>query len=88
MGAEVFVHPGAMNDSDHVGAGTRIWAFAHVMEGAVVGKDCNIGEHCFIEKGAELGLRLLGALPLDPELVPLRGHPGFAAVWERITEPR
>jgi acetyltransferase-like isoleucine patch superfamily enzyme len=28
------------------------------MEGARVGADCNIGEHCFIEKGAVLGDRV------------------------------
>jgi UDP-2-acetamido-3-amino-2,3-dideoxy-glucuronate N-acetyltransferase len=56
--AGVFVHPLALCDSDMVGAGTRIWAFAHVMAGAVVGRDCNIGEHAFVETGAKLGDRV------------------------------
>ena len=55
MANEVFVHPKAINESEQVGEGTRIWAFAHVMRGAVVGKDCNIGGHAFIESGAILG---------------------------------
>ena len=55
MGSKVFVHPKGINESEQVGDGSRIWAFAHVMSGAVVGKDCNIGDHAFIESGAVLG---------------------------------
>lgn len=55
MTADVFVHPSALNESTSVGRGTRIWAFAHVMRGAVVGGDCNIGDHSFIEGGAVVG---------------------------------
>ncbi|MEK6677557.1 MAG: acyltransferase [Planctomycetota bacterium] len=50
-----FVHPTALCESDSVGDGTRIWAFAHVLQGAVVGKNCNIGDHAFVEGGATLG---------------------------------
>jgi UDP-2-acetamido-3-amino-2,3-dideoxy-glucuronate N-acetyltransferase len=39
----------------HLGARTRVWPFAHVQCGAIVGMDCNLGEHVFIEKGAEVG---------------------------------
>lgn len=38
-----------------MGAGTRVWAFSHVMKGARVGRDCNIGDHCFLESGAVVG---------------------------------
>lgn len=55
MAGDVYVHPTALNESDSVGVGTRIWAFAHVMKGAVVGERCNIGDHAFIETGAVLG---------------------------------
>lgn len=55
MAADFFVHPLALNESSNVGAGTRIWAFAHVMKDAVVGPECNIGDHAFIESGAVLG---------------------------------
>ena len=41
-------HPSALVESDKIGSGTRIWAFAHILEGAVIGKDCNIGDHCYI----------------------------------------
>ena len=50
-----FVHEKALCESSDIGAGTRVWAFAHVMKGAKVGEDCNIGDHAFIESGAVLG---------------------------------
>ena len=51
----VFVHPQGLAESDRIGAGTRIWAFAHVMRGAEVGERCNVGGHAFIETGAIVG---------------------------------
>jgi UDP-2-acetamido-3-amino-2,3-dideoxy-glucuronate N-acetyltransferase len=56
--APPFVHPLALCESKTVGAGTQIWAFAHIMAGAVVGRDCNIGGHAFIEAGARIGDRV------------------------------
>ncbi len=50
-----FVHPLAIIDTDEIGDRTRIWAYAHVMKGAFVGSDCNVGEHAFIEGGATVG---------------------------------
>lgn len=50
-----FVHEKALCESSDVGAGTRVWAFAHVMKGAKVGEDCNLCDHSFIESGAVLG---------------------------------
>ncbi len=54
----LFVHPMGLCESTSVGPGTRVWAFAHVMEGAVVGADCNICDHAFVERGARLGDRV------------------------------
>ncbi|MBV9126264.1 MAG: N-acetyltransferase [Planctomycetes bacterium] len=53
-----FLHPRALCECETVGAGTRIWAFAHVMAGAQVGAECNIGEGSFVEAGAILGDRV------------------------------
>jgi len=58
MAAEIFIHPQALVESVEIGAGTRVWAFAHVMAGAIVGADCNIGDHAFIEGGAVVGNRV------------------------------
>jgi UDP-2-acetamido-3-amino-2,3-dideoxy-glucuronate N-acetyltransferase len=53
--ARFFAHPKALIDTDKIGDRTRVWAFAHILKGAEVGSDCNIGEHAFIEGGASLG---------------------------------
>lgn len=50
-----FVHPQALVETEAIGEGTRIWAFAHVMNGAVVGKGCNICDHAFIESNVIVG---------------------------------
>lgn len=41
-----------------VGLRTRIWAFAHVCSGAVIGSDCNICDATFVEEGVRLGDRV------------------------------
>jgi acetyltransferase-like isoleucine patch superfamily enzyme/dTDP-4-dehydrorhamnose 3,5-epimerase-like enzyme len=56
--AGVFVHPRALCESAHVGAGTRIWAFAHVLPGAVVGRDCNVCDGVFVENDVRIGDRV------------------------------
>jgi UDP-2-acetamido-3-amino-2,3-dideoxy-glucuronate N-acetyltransferase len=53
--AGFYQHPRALVESTTIGAGTRVWAFAHVMPGARIGRDCNIGDHAFIETGARIG---------------------------------
>jgi acetyltransferase-like isoleucine patch superfamily enzyme len=53
--SDVYVHPLALVESDQIGAGTRVWAFAHVMAGARVGRNCNICDHAFVETGAVVG---------------------------------
>jgi UDP-2-acetamido-3-amino-2,3-dideoxy-glucuronate N-acetyltransferase len=53
-----FVHPGAICETDNVGDGSRIWAFAHVLPGATIGADCNICDHVFIENEVVLGDRV------------------------------
>jgi acetyltransferase-like isoleucine patch superfamily enzyme len=50
-----FAHPQALVESEDIGPGTRIWAFAHVLPGARIGAKCNICDHAFIETGATLG---------------------------------
>ena len=50
-----FVHPQALVETEVIGEGTRIWAFAHVMKGAVVGRHCNIGDHAFVESNVIIG---------------------------------
>ena len=54
----VFIHPQALCESSNIGAGTRVWAFAHVLPGAVIGQDCNICDQVFIENDVIIGDRV------------------------------
>ena len=54
----VFVHPHALCESTTIGENTRIWAFAHVLAGATIGRDCNICDHVFIENDVVVGDRV------------------------------
>jgi UDP-3-O-[3-hydroxymyristoyl] glucosamine N-acyltransferase len=51
----VFLHPQALVETDEIGRGTRVWAFAHVLRGARVGENCNLCDGVFVESGAALG---------------------------------
>ena len=54
----VYVHPQGLCESQKVGAGTRVWAFAHVLAGATIGADCNICDHVFVENDVVVGDRV------------------------------
>jgi acetyltransferase-like isoleucine patch superfamily enzyme/dTDP-4-dehydrorhamnose 3,5-epimerase-like enzyme len=56
--SEPFVHPEGICESDEVGAGTRIWAFAHVLPGARIGADCNLCDGVFVESDVVVGDRV------------------------------
>ncbi|MGE0760718.1 MAG: acyltransferase [Pirellulaceae bacterium] len=64
-------HPQALVESTDVGAGTRVWAFAHILAGARIGANCNIGDHAFVESGAWIG-----------DNVTIKNH---VCVWEGVT---
>ncbi len=54
-----FAHPTAVIDKGcRIGKGTKIWHFSHIMEGAVIGEDCNIGQNVVVAPGAVLGKRV------------------------------
>jgi acetyltransferase-like isoleucine patch superfamily enzyme len=52
------IHPTALVASSRIGAGTRIWAYVNVLEGATIGRDCNICDRCFIENDVVIGDRV------------------------------
>ena len=54
----VYVHPQGLCEAANVGSGTRIWAFAHVLPQAVIGADCNICDHVFVEYDVVVGDRV------------------------------
>jgi acetyltransferase-like isoleucine patch superfamily enzyme len=49
------IHDRALVETDRIGEGTRIWAFAHIMPHVTIGRNCNIGDHVFIESHVTLG---------------------------------
>ena len=51
----VFIHENAIVETDNIGKGTRVWAFAHILKDATVGENCNICDHTFIEGNVVIG---------------------------------
>ncbi len=51
----IFIHDKAIVETEHIGDGTRIWAFAHILHKSVIGKNCNICDHTFIEGDVIIG---------------------------------
>ena len=50
-----FQHSHALVESEQIGDGTKIWAFAHILPQAVIGSDCNICDHVFVENDVVIG---------------------------------
>jgi UDP-2-acetamido-3-amino-2,3-dideoxy-glucuronate N-acetyltransferase len=51
-----FAHETAIIDQGcQIGDGTKIWHFSHIMPGAVIGKDCNIGQNVVVSPDVILG---------------------------------
>lgn len=67
---EVFIHPKALCQSERIGKGTRVWAFAHVLSGAIIGLEANICDYVYVEGGVVLGDR-----------VTVKSH---VALWEGV----
>jgi UDP-2-acetamido-3-amino-2,3-dideoxy-glucuronate N-acetyltransferase len=41
--------------SEHIGKGTKVWQYAVILDGAVIGENCNINCHTFIENDVVVG---------------------------------
>ena len=52
------IHSTSLVETDRIGPGTRIWAFVHVLPGAVIGSDCNICDHSYIDDDVVIGDRV------------------------------
>ena len=51
-----FAHPTAVIDAGcTIGKESKIWHFSHIMDGAVVGEGCNIGQNVVVSPGVILG---------------------------------
>jgi acetyltransferase-like isoleucine patch superfamily enzyme len=56
--APPFVHSAAICESERIGEDTTVWAFAHILPGAVIGSNVNICDHVFIENDVVVGDRV------------------------------
>jgi len=55
-GGAPLIHPTAeVEDGAEVGAGTRVWHFAHVRSGAPIGERCVLGKSVFVDSGVVIG---------------------------------
>jgi acetyltransferase-like isoleucine patch superfamily enzyme len=52
------IHETAIVESSSIGPGTRIWAYAHILPGAVIGGDCNVCDLVFVENDVRVGDRV------------------------------
>jgi UDP-2-acetamido-3-amino-2,3-dideoxy-glucuronate N-acetyltransferase len=51
-----YVHPSSIVDDNCViGEGTKIWHFSHIMSGAVIGNNCNLGQNVVVSPKVTLG---------------------------------
>lgn len=51
-----FAHPTATIDMPcEIGDGTKIWHYSHIMQGAKIGKNCNLGQNVLVCQGAIIG---------------------------------
>lgn len=56
LGAGATVHESAyVDDGAHIGAGTRIWHFCHVLGGAVIGERCSLGQNVVVMNAVRIG---------------------------------
>ena len=53
---EIFIHETAeVSPLSSIGELTKIWNWTKVREGAIIGKNCNIGQCVYIDKGVVVG---------------------------------
>jgi acetyltransferase-like isoleucine patch superfamily enzyme len=90
--ATAFIHKQALVDEGaRVGARSRVWAFSHILPGAVVGEDCNICDHTFIEGKVVVGNRVTikcGVYLWDGMIIDDDVFIGPAAVFTNDLRPR
>ena len=87
-----YVHPSAIIDEGAViGSGSRIWHFCHLMPGAVIGCDCQLGMNVFVDNNVRLGkgvkvqnnVSLYNGVVLEDDV-----FVGPSAVFTNVINPR
>ena len=53
---DYFVHESSVvDDGVTIGEGTRIWHFCHIQTGAVIGKNCSLGQNVNVSNNVKMG---------------------------------
>ena len=50
-----YIHPTTIIETKNIGKKCKIWAFAHICEGAIVGDNCVVGEGVYIGPNVIIG---------------------------------
>jgi len=52
----VYIHESAVvDDGANIGAGTKVWHFAHIFSGAVIGEACSLGQNTMVADSVTIG---------------------------------
>jgi GDPmannose 4,6-dehydratase len=92
MQSSLNVHPTAVVDEGAViGEGTAIWHFSHICSGAVIGKNCSLGQNVLVADCASLGnnvkvqnnVAIYGGITVEDDV-----FLGPSCVLTNVTNPR
>jgi UDP-2-acetamido-3-amino-2,3-dideoxy-glucuronate N-acetyltransferase len=53
-----YKHPSSCVETNDIGSGSNIWQFCVILNGAVIGEECNICAHVFVENDVTVGDRV------------------------------
>jgi len=54
--AKFFVHDSSFIDKNvHIGDGTKIWHFSHILSGTSIGTNCSFGQNCVVGPNVKMG---------------------------------
>ena len=86
------IHPSAVVDEGAIiGGGTVIWHFSHICSGAVIGKNCSLGQNVLVADNASLGnnvkvqnnVAIYGGITVEEDV-----FLGPSCVLTNVTNPR
>ena len=86
------IHPSAVvDDGSSIGEGTAIWHFSHICTGAVIGKNCSLGQNVLVADNAFLGsnvkvqnnVAIYGGVTVEDDV-----FLGPSCVLTNVTNPR
>jgi UDP-2-acetamido-3-amino-2,3-dideoxy-glucuronate N-acetyltransferase len=56
---EYYVHETSIVEQpSHIGKGTKIWHFSHIMPNAIIGEDCSLGQNTYVGNAVSIGNRV------------------------------